>query len=203
MAVRCPPSETVRSQISSARRVRPMTPEESPHPPSPSRQALHAVVLCAWCSVTGARCWALRCDVGNRTPDARPSRRRMRLWQSPPRARCSSLGLPTPRLVDQLCLPIRFLDRRVQLPPLLCKVIRSLSQSANIDRPHDPQFGFAIAGLRRACRLCHLMERRLEQPEVVAPRESVGHGSAIRDCRREVRLVDSSDQRFEFSSNGF
>jgi len=47
------------------------------------------------------------------------------------------------------------------------------------------------------------MQRRLEQPEVVAPRESVGDGSAIRDCRREVRLVDSSDQRFEFSSNGF
>src|SRR4051812_34466073 len=47
-----------------------VTPEESPYPPSPSRRALHAVVLCASCSVTGARCWALRCEVGNRTPDA-------------------------------------------------------------------------------------------------------------------------------------
>ena len=113
------------------------------------------------------------------------------------------LGYRLRRLVDHLCLPIRFLDRRVQLAPLLRKVIRSLSESPDIDRPHDPEFGPPIAGLRRACGLRHLMQRRLEQAEVVAPRESVRYGSAIRDCRREVRLVDSGDQRFEVSSNGF
>jgi hypothetical protein len=46
----------------------------------------------AQCAVTGARCWALRCAGGESNPSAPPVCHRMRLRQSPPRARRSSDG---------------------------------------------------------------------------------------------------------------